>query len=141
MKEMLARWWQTFMSPWQDYMDFKGQVDAERTYQVLIVLPSVRSRLRGSTSPLHSGHSTPLPPPFSSLQLVGFVHGYILQSFEVTFYYWLAASLLAGVLCVPSWPWLWHRDPVVWADDERVEMTLEARAREAAQKREKEKRY
>jgi hypothetical protein len=66
---------------------------------------------------------------------VGFVHGYFEQSFMITFYYWLAASVLAGVLCVPAWPWLWHRDPVMWADDERLVLSPEARAREAAKKK------
>ena len=111
-------------------MDFKGQVDSERTYQVVIVAPSVRLRRT----------SFPRPPPFAPspvgaftpqrtcaplLQLVGFVHGYLRQSFEITFYYWLAASVLAGVLCVPSWPWLWNRDPVIWADDERITLSTQ----------------
>jgi hypothetical protein len=68
------------------------------------------------------------------LQVVGFVHGYLKQSFEVTFYYWLVASALAIVLCVPSWPWLWNQDPVMWADDERQGSSLEERAREAAKR-------
>ena len=42
MKAMLSSWMAIFMAPWQDYIDFKGQVDSERTYQVLIVAPSVR---------------------------------------------------------------------------------------------------
>ena len=52
MKAMLSSWMAIFMAPWQDYIDFKGQVDSERTYQVLIVAPSVRPLGR-----------TPLFPP------------------------------------------------------------------------------
>jgi hypothetical protein len=48
---------------------------------------------------------------------VGFVHGHIEQRFLVTFYWWLGASLLAGLLTIPSWPCLFQRHPVVWADE------------------------
>ena len=71
-----------------DVVDFRGQLRAERAYQVLIV---------GAAA-------------------VGFVHGFLRDSFDVTFYYWLAASLLAGLLTVPGWPWLYRRDPVKWLE-------------------------
>lgn len=35
----------------------------------------------------------------------------------MTFYWWLAASLVAGVLTVPSWGCLFRRHPVSWADE------------------------
>ena len=53
--------------------------------------------------------------------VVGFFHGYALQSFLVTFKWWLAGSLLAGLVSIPSWP-IFRRDTVPWqplpADDE-----------------------
>ena len=69
-----------------DTMDFKGQVHAERLYQVLIV----------------------------GAGAVGFLHGYVEQNFAVTFAYWLVASVIAGLLTVPGWPWLYMRHPVQW---------------------------
>ena len=57
-------------------------------------------------------------PPSSHAQIVGFFHGYAERDFVVTFYWWLGASLLAGVLTIPSWPCLYQRHKVVWADQE-----------------------
>ena len=140
MFSFLAPLWAFLMIPFQDYMDFKGQVDAERLYQVIIVVPSVRSvagRPALTTLPpsLYSPAFPPAaspPPPPPPPQVIGFVHGYLLQSFETTFAYWAVGSLLAAVLCIPSWPWLWHRDPVVWADDEQASSVEEKRVATAA---------
>ena len=58
------------MSCFQDYIDFPGQVLAERMYQAIIVLPSVRASLfldgsRGLVLLERPGlpHFLPLPPP------------------------------------------------------------------------------
>lgn len=51
-------------------------------------------------------------------QILGFVHGYLAADFTVTFWWWLAASVVAGVLTVPSWPCLFQRHKVVWADQD-----------------------
>ena len=57
------------------------------------------------------------PPPPSTPQVVGFFHGYAAQRFELTFYWWLAASLAAGALSIPSWRCLFRRQGIVWADE------------------------
>lgn len=135
MFSFLAPLWTFLMIPFQDYMDFKGQVDAERWYQIIIVVPSVRAAspfTMLADRALVTPHPPALPPPAHPPQVIGFVHGYLLQSFETTFAYWAVGSLLAAVLCIPSWPWLWHRDPVVWADDEQVPSAEEKRVATAA---------
>ena len=63
----------------------EGQVRAERLYQIIVVVPSV----------------------------IGFFHGFYLQSFFVTFKWWLAGAVVAGLVAVPSWP-LYLRDRVQW---------------------------
>lgn len=81
--------WLARVNPFVDWMDFEGQVLSERLYQGIIVVPSI----------------------------VGFVHGYVAGRFEVTFYYWLGASLLAALITVPSWPPLFQRHAITWADE------------------------
>lgn len=49
--------------------------------------------------------------------MIGFFHGYAAGDFLVTFWWWLAASVVAGVLTVPSWPFLFQRHRVIWADE------------------------
>ena len=51
-----------------------------------------------------------------SAAAAGFAHGFATQSFAATFYWWLAASLLAGLLTVPGWPALYRRDAVAWLE-------------------------
>lgn len=53
-------------------------------------------------------------PPTLYPQIIGFFHGYFEQSFFVTFYWWLGGSILAALLCIPSWPFLFQRDKVEW---------------------------
>ena len=72
-----------------DIQDFVGQKWSERAYHVLIIVPS----------------------------FIGFVHGYIVQDFYITFLYWLAATVTAMVICVPGWPWLWQRNKVAWLNE------------------------
>jgi uncharacterized membrane protein YgcG len=85
-----------------DVIDFRGQLRAERAYQALILAAAA----------------------------AGFAHGFATQSFAATFYWWLAASLLAGLLAVPGWPALYRRDPVRWL--ERLPSAEEEAAAEAA---------
>jgi hypothetical protein len=63
----------------------EGQVRAERLYQIIVVVPSV----------------------------IGFFHGFYLQSFFVTFKWWLVGAVAAGLVAVPSWP-LFLADKVHW---------------------------
>lgn len=58
---------------------------AERLYQIIVIVPSV----------------------------IGFFHGFYLQSFFVTFKWWLAGAVVAGLVAVPSWP-LFLADKVHW---------------------------
>jgi hypothetical protein len=58
---------------------------AERLYQVIIIIPSV----------------------------IGFFHGYYLQSFFVAFKWWLVGAVVAGLVSIPSWP-LFLKDVVPW---------------------------
>ncbi len=49
------------------------------------------------------------------MQLAGFVHGYVAQSFQITFYYWAVSFGVAALLCVPDWPFF-NRNPVKFLD-------------------------
>jgi Microsomal signal peptidase 12 kDa subunit (SPC12) len=55
-----------------------------------------------------------IPPPIP-LQLVGFIHGYLVQSFQITFYYWAASVAISLILCVPDWPFF-NRNPIQFLD-------------------------
>ena len=85
-----------------DVIDFSGQLRAERVYQALLLAAAA----------------------------AGFAHGFATQSFAATFYWWLAASLLAGLLTVPGWPALYRRDAVAWL--ERLPTAEEDAAADAA---------
>ncbi len=70
MFSFLAPLWTFLMIPFQDYMDFKGQVDAERWYQIIIVVPSVRAASpftmladRAARHAPPSRAASPRPPP------------------------------------------------------------------------------
>ena len=80
-----------------DTQDFVGQVHAERFYQVTIAAAGA----------------------------VGFLHGWAAQSFAISFYYWAAASLVAAVVSVPGWPWLFRRHGVQWLERVPAEDELE----------------
>jgi hypothetical protein len=92
-----------------DVIDFSGQLRAERVYQALLLAAAA----------------------------AGFAHGFATQSFAATFYWWLAASLLAGLLTVPGWPALYRRDAVAWL--ERLPTAEEDAAADAAEEVEAEK--
>ena len=91
-----------------DVIDFSGQLRAERVYQALLLTAAA-----------------------------GFAHGFATQSFAATFYWWLAASLLAGLLTVPGWPALYRRDALSWL--ERLPTAEEDAAADAAAEEEVEK--
>jgi hypothetical protein len=118
--------------------DFKGQALAERLYQIIILSFSVRPR-RGTgpgrpapVAPAAAAAARPppvhSPPPLApsgrffithtphTMQLVGFVHGYIEQSFSLTVNWWLAGVAVAAVATVPGWPAVYQRHPVKWLD-------------------------
>ncbi len=84
---------------------------AERLYQIIVIVPSV----------------------------IGFFHGFYLQSFFVTFKWWLAGAVVAGLVAVPSWP-LFLRDKVQWqpmppaplSDEAQAEGQAEGQAAEPA---------
>ena len=68
--------------------------------------------------------------------IIGFFHGFYLQSFFVAFKWWLAGSLVAGLVSVPSWPW-YLKDTVRWqplppVPDAAEEGEAEAAAAEGA---------
>lgn len=92
-----------------DVIDFSGQLRAERVYQALLLTAAA----------------------------AGFAHGFATQSFASTFYWWLAASLFAGLLTVPGWPALYRRDAVAWL--ERLPTAEEDAAADAAEEVEAEK--
>ena len=68
-------------------MDFIGQKYAEATYFYLILLACV----------------------------VGFVHGYLVDDFNVFFYYNAGGGAAAAVLVLPDWP-MWNRNPTKWLE-------------------------
>merc|ERR1739845_262139 len=52
-----------------------------------------------------------------SAGIVGFMWGFIAQSFLYTFYCVFAATLFVTAVCLPAWPW-WNRNPVSWLQPE-----------------------
>ena len=67
--------------------DFKGQYYCERTFQILVLI----------------------------FGLIGFVVGYFLQDFRVTFYWLATGGSISAVICLPDWPW-WNRHPLKWLE-------------------------
>jgi len=67
------------------YMDFEGQKQAERYFQVIILL----------------------------FAIVGFVWGYICQQFSQTVYILFAGFILSCLLTLPPWP-MYRRKPLKW---------------------------
>jgi hypothetical protein len=47
------------------------------------------------------------------LQAVGFIAGYVQQSFDLTFKFWAVGTALAALLVLPPWPF-YSRHPVRW---------------------------
>eukprot|EP00923_Selenidium_pygospionis_P012748 GHVN01021809.1.p1 GENE.GHVN01021809.1~~GHVN01021809.1.p1 ORF type:complete len:117 (+),score=17.60 GHVN01021809.1:37-387(+) len=45
--------------------------------------------------------------------IIGFIVGFALQQFFITFKFIAVGTIIAGVLCVPSWP-IYTRHPVKW---------------------------
>ncbi|CAI9741517.1 signal peptidase complex subunit 1-like [Octopus vulgaris] len=67
------------------HMDFDGQRQAERTFQIIIILFGV----------------------------VGFIYGYICQQFSWTMYILLAGFALSCLLTLPPWP-MYRQKPLNW---------------------------
>jgi signal peptidase complex subunit 1 len=70
-------------------VDFKGQQLAERLMQIITIASTI----------------------------AGFIYGWYLQSFEVTFQAWAAGLAIAGVVCVPDW-WFYRKNPIEWREPE-----------------------
>ncbi len=126
-------------SIFQDYIDFKGQVDAVR--QARAVAPPSTHLFTPSRASLDPRQERLYQVLIIAPSVVGFFHGYALQSFLVTFKWWLAGSLLAGLVSIPSWP-IFRRDTVPWqplpADDDEAEAEEgEAAAAAAAEEEER----
>ena len=68
-------------------MDYKGQDLAETVYQVIITI----------------------------FGIAGFIWGYILGDLTRSFHVWCVGMVLAGLVCLPSWP-CFNRNPVKWLD-------------------------
>jgi len=49
----------------------------------------------------------------------------------VTFYWWLGGSILAALLCIPSWPFLYQRDKVEWQPSVEDEAAADSTANAA----------
>eukprot|EP00929_Paragymnodinium_shiwhaense_P015956 TRINITY_DN124055_c0_g1_i1.p2 TRINITY_DN124055_c0_g1~~TRINITY_DN124055_c0_g1_i1.p2 ORF type:complete len:107 (+),score=27.17 TRINITY_DN124055_c0_g1_i1:110-430(+) len=47
--------------------------------------------------------------------LIGFMHGYAVASFLITFYWVFGATCIVTLVCLPSWPW-WNRNPEPWLE-------------------------
>eukprot|EP00403_Amphidinium_massartii_P044107 CAMPEP_0178468768 /NCGR_PEP_ID=MMETSP0689_2-20121128/53086_1 /TAXON_ID=160604 /ORGANISM="Amphidinium massartii, Strain CS-259" /LENGTH=106 /DNA_ID=CAMNT_0020095827 /DNA_START=36 /DNA_END=356 /DNA_ORIENTATION=+ len=50
-----------------------------------------------------------------SAGLVGFVYGFVMQRFLYTFYIIFGATMVAVLVCLPSWPW-WNRNGLSWLE-------------------------
>lgn len=66
-------------------MDYRGQALSETLQQIINVLFGV----------------------------IGFVYGYYIQSFWVTFLWCVTGFLVASLVCIPDWPWF-NRHPLPW---------------------------
>lgn len=66
----------------------------------------------------HPSHNLPSSPPLTpppSPQAIGWIYGFVHQSFLQTFYIWACGLGVSVVLCVPDWPFF-NRNPVKWLD-------------------------
>merc|ERR1719215_143220 len=52
--------------------------------------------------------------------IVGWLHGFVVSSFKITFYWIFGATVLCTILCLPSWP-IWNKNPVEWLEPEEEE--------------------
>lgn len=68
-------------------MDFKGQALAEKLFYYIIILFGV----------------------------VGWVLGYVQNSFQVSFNVWLVGTGLSLLVVVPDWP-VYNRNPIKWLE-------------------------
>ena len=129
----MPAWPNTHRAPEQD---FKGQMNCERTFQILVIL----------------------------FGLIGFVLGYLQQDFRLTFY-WLASGgsisavvrsprqhsrrwLLRTVpspasshptqICLPDWPW-WNRHPLEWLEVQEEEAGEGGKEKKKKKNKDKEK--
>lgn len=50
-----------------------------------------------------------------TFQAISFVVGYFQQSFAATFYGWAAGCVLAGIMCIPDYPW-YNSQRLEWLD-------------------------
>lgn len=66
-------------------------------------------------------HASSIHQPFCHVQVIGFLLGLLLNDFKVTFYFWLVGTILAIILCVPSWP-MYRRNPIEWVEAPKEEM-------------------
>ncbi|VDL84909.1 unnamed protein product [Nippostrongylus brasiliensis] len=68
------------------HIDFIGQKQAERTFQVIIVLAGI----------------------------IGFAIGFATQQLSHAIYTVLAGAALSALIVLPPWPFLFRKNPVVW---------------------------
>jgi len=67
--------------------------------------------------------------------IIGFIYGYIRQSFLHTFYFVFGATVFVCLVCLPSWP-CWNRNPVEWLEprDEEEEEEVKEKPQEKKKK-------
>jgi len=76
---------------------------------------------------------------------IGFVHGYLAQSFLLTSYYIMGGSLFFSLICIPSWPFFithrvkWQPSPVELAEVPKEKEDASASGDEDAKDKEKPK--
>jgi signal peptidase complex subunit 1 len=56
-----------------------------------------------------------------SAALIGFIVGYVKQSYMLTFQIQLAFMILSGLIVIPSWP-IWNREQTVWLQKKTTEL-------------------
>ena len=72
----------------------------------------------------HRSCFCPVCSCLSLVQLIGFVYGWMEQSFWLTFLWCVGGMLVAMALCVPDWPWF-NRHPLVWQPASLVPGTID----------------
>merc|ERR1711920_171440 len=61
--------------------------------------------------------------------VIGFLHGYVQSSFKLTFTWVFGATVIATLVCLPSWP-LWNRNLVKWLEPQEKEKEEDSKQKE-----------
>eukprot|EP01122_Echinamoeba_exundans_P006653 TRINITY_DN1918_c0_g1_i2.p1 TRINITY_DN1918_c0_g1~~TRINITY_DN1918_c0_g1_i2.p1 ORF type:complete len:118 (-),score=16.46 TRINITY_DN1918_c0_g1_i2:96-449(-) len=74
-----------------------------------------------------------------SIQVIGWIVGFFLQSFKYTFYIIAAGAVLSVIVAVPAWP-MYRQNPLKWLPNlPKEDATVATKSPEAGKKKESKK--